>query len=337
MQNLLARDLDYIIGQTQGLWEELRGRQVFITGGTGFFGCWLLESFTRANQCLSLGAKALVLTRDPQAFKLKAPHLAQHPAVGFHTGDVRDFQSPQGEFSHIIHAAGEDNPQMSEEGARHTLDFALKCKAKKFLLTSSGAVYGSQPPEIERMPETYSVPGRPGEWKYAYGQGKRLAESLCLLYGQRHGLEVKIARCFTFIGPYLPLEAHFAAGNFLRDALKGGPIVINGDGRPLRSYMYAADLAVWLWSILFNGRASEAYNVGSDEEISILGLAQAIAAGFTPRPEIKISQPVDNARPTERYVPSVEKAKAELKLSQWISLPDAVARTISFLRKKNKI
>src|SRR5260221_10913153 len=103
--NILATDLDHILGCTEGLWEDLRGERIFITGGTGFFGCWLLESFAWANDRLGLGASALVLTRNPDAFAKRVPRLARHPAVHFHVGDVRSFEFPHGECSHVVHAA----------------------------------------------------------------------------------------------------------------------------------------------------------------------------------------------------------------------------------------
>ena len=103
--NSLANDLDYVLYNTKDLWEELRSQQIFITGGTGFFGCWLLESFLWANQKLNLNTSAMVLTRNPDGFRNKAPHLANNPAIQFHIGDINSFKFPQGHFSHIIHAA----------------------------------------------------------------------------------------------------------------------------------------------------------------------------------------------------------------------------------------
>src|SRR5579883_949281 len=109
MENPLSGDLDHVLNHTADLWDELRGRRIFITGGTGFFGCWLLESFAWANDKLGLDAQALVLTRNPQAFREKAPHLAHHRAIQLHPGYIRTFAFPEGCFSHVIHAATESS------------------------------------------------------------------------------------------------------------------------------------------------------------------------------------------------------------------------------------
>lgn len=343
MDNPLKADLDHILEHTQGLWDELRGRRLFITGGTGFLGCWLLESFAWANDKLGLDAHAVVLTRNPEAFARKAPHLAHHPSINFCTGDVCNFEFPEGPFSHVIHAATEagaklnaENPLLMVdtiiEGTRRTLDFAVHAGAKKFLLASSGAVYGRQPPGMTHIPEDYNGGPDPLDPKSAYGEGKRAAEMLSCLYAERHGLESKIARCFAFVGPYLPLDAHFAIGNFIRDALRGGPIRINGDGTPYRSYLYAADLAIWLWTILFLGDPRRPYNVGSKQAVTICDVAHCVAASVPDPVAVEIAGcPVPFCR-QERYISDVSRAREELNLREWIEMPEAIRRTIAFLK-----
>ena len=342
MPNPLSIDLNYILEHTHDLWNEVRGQRIFITGGTGFFGCWLLESFCWANDHLDLHASAVVLTRDPQKFAGKAPHLAAHPAIRLYAGDVRSFNFPAGACSHVIHAATESNLQLSAEnpllmldtiveGTRHTLDFARHCGATKFLLTSSGAVYGKQPPDLPHVPEDYLGAPDPLDPRSVYGEGKRLAEHLCALYAQQYGVEAKIARCFAFVGPYLPLDASFAIGNFILNGLRGEPIQVKGDGTPYRSYLYAADLAIWLWTILFKGKACCPYNVGSEEAVTIAELAHLVAAHFEPRPHIKLEQNLVQGIAHSRYVPSIERVRSAFGLWPTIALADALQRTTDWV------
>jgi nucleoside-diphosphate-sugar epimerase len=345
-ENPLAADLDHVLDHTRGLWEELRGQRIFITGGTGFFGCWLLESLAWANDRLALKSSALVLTRNQQAFAKKAPHLATHPAIQFHTGDIRSFDFPTGSFSHIIHAATQSSSRMGtptplEEfdtivsGTRRVLDFALQGGCRKFLFTSSGAVYGRQPPGLTHIPEGYLGAPDPVDPGSVYGEGKRAAETMCALYSKQNGIETKIARCFAFVGPYLPLDAHFAIGNFIRDGLKGGPIVVLGNGTPRRSYLYASDLAIWLWTILFKGQSCQPYNVGSDESISIAEVAHRAAAQFPGKMKIEILGKPRKEKEEICYVPDISKAKKELGLRPLITFRIAIGKTIQFIKSND--
>lgn len=332
---LLSADLDYILENTRALWEALRDQRIFITGGTGFFGCWLLESFLWANASLNLNATAVVLTRNIDRFNKKCPHLVSSPALTFQEGDVANFTFPEGHFSHVIHAATEaslslnkNNPELMREtivqGTRHTLDFARQCGAKQFLLTSSGAIYGKQPSHITHIHEEDIYPQE--TIASAYAEGKREAETLCAQYAEHHHLDIKIARCFAFVGPYLPLDTHFAVGNFIRDGFNGDSIVIKSDGSPYRSYLYAADLAIWLWTILFRGEAMRPYNVGSDESITIKDLAGLVASLFEPNSEVHIKKAPSGQLP-ERYVPDVSRVRDELNLRSYIGLKQAVKLT----------
>jgi len=343
-----AEDLNHILNQTPGLWEEVRGQTIFMTGGTGFFGCWLLESLLWANDQLGLGTKAVVLSRNPESFAVKAPHLANHQAVRLIQGDVRTFEFPAGDFPFVIHAATEASAKLNQEdpllmlgtiveGTWRTLEFARTHGTRRFLLTSSGAVYGKQPPEMTHIPEEYMGAPDPMDPNAAYGEGKRAAEILCRLYAQQFGLETEIARCFAFVGPHLPLDAHYAIGNFIRDALRGGPIRVNGDGTPLRSYLYAADLTAWLWTILFKGQPCRPYNVGSDIGISIAELAGLVRQVVNPGLEITIARQADLSQPPQRYVPSVERARNEMPLESLIALEEAIEKTAGWQTSRGSV
>lgn len=344
VKNPLAQDLDFILSRTRSLWEALRGKKLFLTGGTGFFGCWILESFLWANDKLNLKSSVTVLTRKPELFRKKAPRLAGHPRVELYSGDVRNFKFPSKQFSFVIHAATQASAVLNREdplgmfetivqGTKRALDFSVQCGAETFLLTSSGAVYGRQPADLARVPENY--PGSPDtvDLGSAYGEGKRAAEFLCAVYSKKYGIETKITRGFAFVGPYLPMNEHFAVGNFIQNALDREPVTVQGDGRVLRSYLYAADLMVWLWTILFRGQANTPYNVGSEKAISIKDLAKMVAGVTGSGRGVRLSQKTFSKKPMERYIPDTSKARAELGLKESISLKEAVEKTIRWYRR----
>jgi dTDP-glucose 4,6-dehydratase len=317
----------------------LHGGRFFVTGATGFFGIWLLESFAFANRSLDLGAKLVGLSRNPEAFYEKAPHLAQESSIALHRGDVRDFDFPRGSFTHVIHAGTTSSAPVPPSemldtiirGTKRTLEFAVSAGAKRFLFVSSGAVYGKQPSEITHLPESYQGAPNPMDPNSAYGEGKRVGELLCAMAHKDNGLETAIARCFAFVGPHLPLGAHFAIGNFIRDSMKGEPIKVK-DGTPYRSYLYAADLAIWLWTILFKGEACQPYNVGSDQEITIAELAQTVASALGGSVASSTS-PLKFSPPATRYVPDVSRIEKELGLAIAIKLSDSLQRFAVWLRQ----
>lgn len=338
---LPSDDLDSILAKVGKDWEFLRGRNIFITGGTGFFGIWLLESFARANDVLALGSTAHVLTRNPEAFIRKCPHLGERSDIVLHRGEIRNFESPAGTFPFMIHAAADTSARSSSDsaldafhtlidGTRRVLDFAATAKVKKFLYVSSGAVYGTQPADLPNIPESH--PGAPDPFLEAsfYGEAKRASEWLCAAHARTHGYEMNSARCFAFVGPHLPLDGPYAVGNFIRDTLAGNAPRVTGGGNAQRSYLYAADLAGWLWRILFAGHGGRAYNVGSDQPLAIRDLAAMVAAAG----DIDMPLPADSAAPATRYVPDTTRARTELGLHAWTPLPEAIRKTIAWLRQQ---
>lgn len=335
-------DLDHVLEHTRGLWETARGQTFFITGGTGFIGLWLLETFVEANERFALGAHATVLSRTPDSFLRRVPHLATASGLSFIQGDVATFDFPVGPFDCLIHAATEvadrNRPEAATgqmdtilAGTRRILALAKHAEVKKLLFLSSGAVYGVQPPDLPHVPETW--PGAPPTTalESGYGIGKRVSEHLLAVHAMSIGYQLKIARCFAFVGPHLDAD-RYAIGNFLRDALAGQPLKILGDGTPLRSYLHAADLAAWLWTILLHPDSKGIYNTGSSEAISIANCARSVAEVIDPTLSVSISIPPDPVRPASRYVPATGRAALELGLRQWIPLNDGIRRTAAWLR-----
>jgi nucleoside-diphosphate-sugar epimerase len=344
--NPLREDLDHVLAHTEGLWEELRGKKVFITGGTGFFGCWLLESFAWANDKLNLDASAFVLSRDPEAFKKRAPHLYHHKAINFLKGDINNFTFPEDSFSYLIHCSaylqhtGEriNNLSMVKEmltGTTHILDFCVKADIEKMLLVSTGAIYGKAPSSLKRIPEDFSDSIDPTNIGNAYHHVRRMMETLSVLYAEENDFEAKIARCFSFIGPYLPLNGRFAVSDFILDSLSQRTITIKGDGKAVRSYLYMADLVIWLWTILFKGENCRPYNVGSELPITIREIAKIFANESVPPLPVSILKKPSQGVAPDYYVPDTSRALSELNLQQIIPHATAIKKTMQWHRDIN--
>ena len=295
-------------------------RRLFITGGTGFFGKSMLDYRLRHPEWPWAKAEWVVLSRSPEQFKSANAALATQPGISFVVGDVRDFAFPGGYFDAIIHAATSAVTTMSDDemtsvildGTKHVAEFAKVAGCRKVLFTSSGAVYGPR-----TAPASEEDDCRPFT---AYGKGKLEAEKILI----ESGLEAKIARCFAFLGPHLNRGIHFAIGNFIQNCLDGKPIVINGDGTPLRSYLYADDLVEWLFAILQRGESGRPYNVGSDHAVSIRELAETVRDAMGSKSEIVVKGTPKVGEEPSVYVPSIERACSELGLEVKVSLEDAI-------------
>lgn len=292
---------DLVLGAPH-LWPELANARIFLTGATGFFGCWLLETLLFANQHYGLNVQVTALTRNPERFRAKAPHLAHQ--ITLIAGDMQTAALPDGPFTHIVHGAAEVN---SDAGLLQGGQRILEIPSQRFLLVSSGAVYS---PTRGLIPE--STPTNPTT---TYGKAK--------LQLEQHAAErAVIARCFAFLGPYLSLDSGLAAADFLQDALSHRPITIQSNGETRRSYLYAGDLAIWLWTLLLQGTPGRAYNVGSMKIHSVRELAE------------KLSPTVHTLGTTGGgdYLPDTTRAQQELGLSQTVDLDDAVQRTLAWFK-----
>ena len=312
----------------------------------GLFGPWLLESLSYCNRELNLDINALVLCRDPKSVARRLPHLMDDKSIQFVAGDVRSFDFPDGECEFVIHAAAPSSgadavPSLGlistmVNGLERVLAFAKACHTKAFLFVSSGAVYGPQPERLSHIPESYL--GGP-DWlnpNAAYAEGKRVSEQMCALCARDSDIQFAIARCFAFVGPHLPLDQHFAIGNFIGDALAGRNLAIRGDGTPMRSYLYTADLAIWLWTLLLSpsepNREPRVINVGSAESVSIAGLASLVIEELNPSLRVEIALQAAPNAPLLQYVPEVKRAETLLQLRPTVSLREAIRRTADWYR-----
>jgi UDP-glucuronate decarboxylase len=314
-------------------------KRLLLTGGTGFFGRALLRHWQSWAPEHRPWSECVVLTRNPSAFLTHYPEFAAGQGLSFHQGDILTPASlPQtGAFCAVLHAATDSTqgPSLTPlqrfeqivQGTRNVLDWSVHHGVGRLLLTSSGGVYGPQPPHLAKLPETFLGMPDPLEASQAYGVGKRTAEHLCTLYGEAHGIDVVVARCFAFCGPDLPLDVHFAIGNFIRDALWSHEIVVRGDGTPVRSYMDQRDLANWLWALMSRAPGGRAFNVGSDHGITMVDLAHRVRDLLAPRKPVRVMFKPSGDNGRNLYVPDIRRAQTELGLALRISLETSIEDT----------
>jgi nucleoside-diphosphate-sugar epimerase len=316
----------------------LAGSKILITGGTGFLGSWLVASLLWAADRLDLGIHLDVLTRNPTGL-----HFPASPGVTVMRGDVRSLPDV-GPYDYIVHCAAASSAARGRlevepmhvaetivDGTRSVLEVAARNSARVLFL-SSGAVYG---PQTGPVAEDCLLSPDPMDPASTYGHAKRLAENLCAVATHTGGGDTVVARLFAFVGPRIPTDAHFAAGNFLGDAAAGRPIVVRGDGLPRRSYLYTGDLPEWCWALLVRGRSGAAYNVGSPDPVTVKELA-CRTAELSPQPlEVRVlGEPSDQIPPW--YVPSTRLAQVELGLKPRTSLSLALRKTYDWLASRPK-
>ncbi len=336
-----AADLDEVLRLTSPkVWAGLRKQSLFITGGTGFVGKWLLESLLHADRELELGLKLSVLTRDPDRFAHASPHLAEASAVALVRGDVIDFKFPQEKFSAVIHAALPVAPpqagsgeleRLAQVGARHVCELAAASGARRLLHISSGAVYGAQERAAALSEDTsWSDAGTAND----YTRAKRLAEAVVR---EEWPFDATIARCFAFIGPCLLPSSGSAAAQFIEQAVLGKGIVVQGTGEAVRAYQYAGDMARWLLSCLVLGATGRAYNVGDDHGVTIARLADEITRVAQTGVPVRIAGQPTPGLAGNRYVPDVRRAAEELGLRNAVDLEEGIRRTLAWHKARQAL
>lgn len=348
MTKLICND-DKTLFETYSLQDAkvLSRKNLLITGGTGFVGSWLLECLNHLNRTFDLQIQIYVLSRDPARWIAEKPHLATAENVHAVKGDVLLPENwahllPQ-EIDSVIHAAFDSSKhhislsdfnilETMVAGTKNLLDVAKRCSVKRFLYISSGAVYGRHTSSENGISETDFLGLDPTDSANAYALGKKAAEAMVTAFGREGGGKTNIARLFAFSGRYLPLDGKLAFGNFISDTVASRPIAITGNSQNIRSYMYGADMAIWLLRILVSGQPGDTYNVGSPDKVTILQLARKIKSVLNGSSSIDVLNK-NYDKPDSVYYPNVEKAGNDLSLKIKIDLDDAIRRTIHSLRK----
>ena len=339
----ILSDIEVIIQTSVSDLEEIVNKPLVITGASGFVGTWLTLSWVAARKRLNGRGQLLITSRNPQSLLPLVNVIDSRSPVTALSSDIRNLHIPS-EFrnGNLIHAATPASAALNAsdpaamlkiiiEGQERVIVEAVRMN-NRLLFLSSGAVYGRQPLDLSHLAETWEGAPQIGDSNSAYHEGKRVAELMGNIAATKQGLHFISARLFAFIAPFLPLGTHFAAGNFIRDALSSNQIEIQSGGGSVRSYLYATDLCSGLWALLARGETGSAYNIGSDQDITIKELAIKVAwlAGTNARVNVR---GLDTPQNVSRYVPSLERLHNEIGIKQSISLEQSLKRTISWLQE----
>jgi dTDP-glucose 4,6-dehydratase len=333
-----ADELEHLVELEEQLFKEFASASILLTGATGWFGLWILDSLCAANDMLGLGLRITAVSRNPARFLGRFPAFAADARISWIEADVRHLALGNQSFTHIIHGAADSAQPIGAQGLKDLFGTivqgtekaleAVGSECRGFLLISSGAVYGPNPSGRASFLESHAGGPDPALGKNAYAEGKRAAEMIAAI-GALQGAPIKIARCFAFVGPHMAFDKHFAIGNFIADAVAGREIRVRSDGRPLRSYLYMTDLVRALILILNRGSEGRAYNVGSELPISIEHLANTVDRVVGGRGVKVGGEPTEW---TEHYVPDTNRLRSELNYQAKVNLEVAIHRTAAWYR-----
>lgn len=291
---------------------DLADRHLFLTGGTGSVGRTLLDYLDRCHA--THGDLAVtILTRNATTFRARYPQQAGLPWLSLVEGSLAELPPLPDGTTDVIHAAADTHLGSGRAawvdqivGGTQALLAASQGIGGRFLLVSSGAVYGPQPADLSHVPEDYRGAPDPLLPGSTYGQAKRVAEQLCTIAHHEVGLHTVIARLFAFGSAHIPRDGRYALGDFVRDALADddAPIRVAGDGQAVRSYLGGHDMAHALMTALVAGQGGQAYNVGSSDAVTIAELAKRVRDRLSPHREVVILGAAGNGQ-RSRYVPDV--------------------------------
>ena len=303
-------------------------KTLLIIGGTGFFGNSILKYITNSKFLKKKIKNIIIISR--KKFK-KYDYLKKlkknYKVVKINSDILKIKKLPFADY--VIYAAILKNYKDDYLAVKNYTRLAIKYhKNSKILFTSSGAIYGVQPNNIRGFKEDYLKFNKKKNfikgYKKKYANFKLKNEKLFKKLG-KCGVNVSIARCFAFVGEFLPLNSNFVIGNFIKNILEKKKIVLEANYEINRSYMYSDDLVRWLFKILFHSTTKcPVYNVGSDDKVSIRKIAKILAKRYN----LNLNLPKLTSLHNDTYIPNINKAKNKLYLKNKYGSISSVIKTI---------
>ena len=307
------------------------GKRLLITGGTGFVGTCLLDQIESDAERWGGWKVASASRSGIQRSGVETLHWDLSTDCLPESGGIYDV---------IIHAATPASAVLNAEqptemfwtnvNAMNTvLKFAERMgSVPTVVFTSSGAVYGETPTHLSHFPEGFNGAPQTLDVRSAYAEGKRVAEYLLTEATSRGVCRGVVLRLFAFSGVHLPRDRHFAVGNFVRDAVESGEVVVRSDGSATRSYLDGVDMARWILAAVDRGEPGFGYHIGSDVPISVGELAELVAvralAALGREVRTRVLGTTHHLDGVSRYVPEVTTTKKLLGVDQLVSLDDSI-------------
>ena len=261
MNKIVKEDIKSIIEKLDFI-SKLKNKNILLIGGTGFFAKWFIILIDYLNNILEFNINLTITFRSYDKFISSFKDIIDIKKYSYIEGDILNLKINNKDFNYILYFASPDPYIITEEklynmiveGTKNIVKIFESVNIEKLIFTSSGAVYGynsynSKESDICK-PNTI------------YGKAKKNAEELLL----QSNINASIARCFTFNGPFNEKHNFFAISNFIDNVINNRDIIIKGDGSPIRSYLYTADLILWLYTILLKAENNSIYNVGGGME-----------------------------------------------------------------------
>ncbi|MGW1882565.1 UDP-glucuronic acid decarboxylase family protein [Streptomyces sp. NPDC001970] len=304
-----------------------------VTGGTGFIGSHLCERLLAADHVVLCVDNLVTSSVD------NVEHLLGNPRFQFEHSDITQGLDVPGPVDAVLHLASPASPvdylrlpletlRAGSTGTWHALDLA-SAKGARFLLTSTSESYGD--PQVHPQPESYWGHVNPVGPRSVYDEAKRFGEALTMAYRRTRGVDAKIVRIFNTFGPRMRPDDGRAIPTFIRQALRGEPITVTGDGSQTRSLCYVDDIVDGLLRMLAGSHGGPV-NLGNPHEVSMLELAQWISKLTESSSEIMlIPRPQDD--PGKRR-PSIALAGELLDWTPTTPVEHGLRETIKDFRRR---
>lgn len=350
-EQVILSDIQEIIARSKKQLKTLEGKSILIAGAAGFLPSYLVHTLAFANeQIFKKRCRIICLDNFRTGSIERLRFWKGRPDIKFITRDITKNVDVKERVDYIVHAASIASPvwyrkfpletiDVNVTGTRKLLDLALKNKALGFLYLSSSEIYGDPFNEYIPTSEDYWGNVSPTGPRACYDESKRLAETICMVYYRKFKVPIKIVRPFNVYGPGLRLDDGRVVPDFIKDALAKKPITILGDGRTTRSFCYIADFIVAMLMLLVNNSTGGAYNIGNDEEVSILNLAKMVDQISCNKAGVKYSIDSDKQYLTDnphRRIPNLTKIKKTIDWIPKISLKDGIQRTLDYYTMEDK-